>query len=111
MNKQKDSNRVILGDVLGHANDFPWSFSLYLPFDVAWKNDTPCAVLDTADLGEEAVPEHVMTTGLEYAMGMQSVQGIVANARAQKEEPSEDDLLSAFLHYYDNDAFIEIPRH
>ena len=111
MKKHKDSDRLILGDVLGHAKDFPWSFSLYLPFDVAWKNNTPSAVLDSADLSEEAVPEYAMINDLEYAMGMQSVQGIVANAHAQKAEPSESELLAAFLHYYDNDAFIEVPRH
>lgn len=46
--------------------------------------------------------------GLEYALGMDAVQDIVANAREQDPNVDLATLLKAFLFYYDHDAFMEL---
>ena len=38
---------------------------------------------------------------------MQEVRGIIKNAYEQKENCNENEILEAFLYYYNNDAFME----
>jgi hypothetical protein len=106
--KQMTSEAIsTLGQVLRNADEISWTHSLYLPYSVSWNLDTPCMVIDSAATNDGA--ENITCGGVEfeYALGMQQVQGIVRNALAQKPGARESDLLSAFLHYYDNDAFIQ----
>ena len=96
-----------LGQVLRDADKISWTHALYLPYSVFWNLDTPCVVIDPDSTNDGA--ENISRGGIEfeYVLGIQQVQGIVRNALAQKPSASESDLLSAFIHYYDNDAFIE----
>lgn len=41
-----------------------------------------------------------------YVLSMQMIQSIVKSAKEQRTEVSEEDLVEAFLFYYDNDAYI-----
>lgn len=100
---------IMLKDVLNNVNDFEWSYALYLPEDEVWELQTKCAVLDPDDLDDdnEDVPKFAVENNLIYALNIQDIQGIVKNAHDQKLNCSENDLLEAFLYYYDNDAFMK----
>jgi len=94
-----------LGDVLDQADSLSSSDHLYLPFDEAWTLETR-AGLDPST-GLDGMPEAALEAELEPAIGMDAVQDVVINARDQLGTPAPDQLLAAFLFYYDNDAFIE----
>ena len=42
-----------------------------------------------------------------HALDIQTIQGIVYNAKEQKEQITVDELVEAYLFYFNNDAFIE----
>ena len=46
--------------------------------------------------------------GLSYALDVQLIQAIVQNISEQKKDVTDEDLLEAFVYYYDNDAYIEL---
>jgi hypothetical protein len=103
------SKLIKLREVLGAVDAFPWDHTLYMPHGVDWTLDTTCAVLDSND-ENEADPENpkfAQDNALHYALGMQVIEGIVENAKAQKQNATLDDLLAAFIHYYDRDAYID----
>src|SRR5262249_52899486 len=93
-----------LGEVLGNDSRFNAGHFLYLPMDEIWQLGTKCAVLTKSDV--DGVPEVAQQNGLAYALGIAAVQDIAANAREQVRDVSLDQLLQAFLFYYDHDAFI-----
>jgi hypothetical protein len=43
--------------------------------------------------------------GFRYALGVQDVKGVVANARQQRPAIDTLGLLQAMQHYYDHDAY------
>src|SRR5262245_21095588 len=94
-----------LSEVLENDRRFNAGHFLYLPTDEVWRLETRCSVLEESDV--DAVPNMAQQNGLSYALGMAAVQDIVANARAQSRAVSLEQLLEAFLFYYDNDAFID----
>ena len=65
--------------------------------------------LITKDVENESdeVPRAAKEHNLMDALSIQDIQDIVYNAKLQKETVSIDELLEAYLYYYDNDAFIE----
>jgi hypothetical protein len=79
-----------------------------MPFDKKWKLDTQCAVLDPNDCeGDAEVPEFAAQNGLSYVLSVQQIQDIQANATAQRQGLTDQELFEAFLYYYDNDAYIK----
>lgn len=52
------------------------------------------------------LPKVVIELGLSDTLGIQDIQSIVENAKLQKPNASVGDLLSAFVFYMENDAFI-----
>jgi hypothetical protein len=95
-----------LGYVLNNPERFDSGHYLYLPFGDVWQLNTNCAILP--DSGLEGVPAIATANELSYAIGVAAVQDIVVNAKAQVEQVSADQLLEAFLFYYDRDAFIQL---
>jgi hypothetical protein len=95
-----------LGRVLSNAARHSWEHALYLrPGERFW--DSPAAVLDPEeDLEGNAAPPFSRKHGLRPVLGMQDVQQIVENAKQQKPALSDPELLRAFQHYLDHDAFI-----
>ena len=95
--------------VLEHINGFHWSDALFLPEDEVWDLNTKCMVLDPDDVedDEEDAPQIAKEKGLIYTLSIQNVQMIYENVHEQKRDCSSDDLIKAFLYYYDNDAYIE----
>ena len=95
-----------LADVLNRSEKYPWNYALYLPFDEVWTKDTRSAVLDPNNI-TATTHSFIQKEGLKYALTIQTLQDIVINAREQIPAVSIEHLLDAFLHYYDNDAFID----
>ena len=104
-----DFKMTALRDVLTNASDFLWSDSLFLPDDEEWGPDTRVLIWDPNDVDsdEDEVPKIAEENGLFCSIGIQMVQQIVENAKQQLESCTAEQLLQAFLYYYDNDAFIE----
>ena len=65
-------------------------------------------VLDPDDVEDDVVdlPKEAIDNNLMYVLSMQMIQSIVKSAKEQRTEVSEEDLVEAFLFYYDNDACI-----
>ena len=99
-----------LSYILKNIESFRWSDALFLPKDETWKNNTRGMVLDPDDVedDEDEVPREAKEKNLIYVLNIQTIQGIVRNIREQKANYSEDELLKAFLYYYDNDAYIDL---
>ena len=98
-----------LSYILENINDFKWSDALFLPEEEVWELDTEGLIWDPDDVEDESDegPKAAMDLGLIHALSIQNIQDIVYNAKQQKESASADDLLEAYLYYYDNDAYIE----
>lgn len=96
---------MTLRDLLNEPESFPWNFALFLPQDEYWTLNTTCKILDPNECDDDE--QHLAAEGFHCALGINLVQSIVHNARAQKASVSLEDLLSAFLFYYDNDAYME----
>lgn len=67
-------------------------------------------VLDPDDVedDEDDVPREAKEKHLMYALSIQTIQSIVSNLKQQMHDISENDLVEAFLYYYNNDAYIEL---
>ncbi|NML35503.1 RHS repeat-associated core domain-containing protein [Paraburkholderia antibiotica] len=99
-----------LKDVLQDIDQQPWDFALYMPHGVDWNEDTQCAVLNPDDFENEPDPDRpifAVDHGLHHALGIQVVKSIVENAKLQLADADASNLVSAFVYYYDNDAYID----
>lgn len=81
----------------------PLDHFLYLPMDEVWSLSTRCAIYPNSDA--EFLPG-ADDFGLSYAIGMAAIDDIIANARMQLGKPIAEQLLEAFLYYFDHDAYI-----
>jgi hypothetical protein len=100
-----------LGEVLSAADRLPLDADLFLPFDEVWGPDTRCAVASVDRYADEPVlPDLAARNGLGRALQVAQVQDIVDNARQQLPRAKSEDLVEAFLFYYDRDAFIDFSR-
>ncbi|MCE3200955.1 hypothetical protein JI735_24330 [Paenibacillus sonchi] len=99
---------ITLRKILNNIEQFEWSDALFLPADETWDLDTKGAIIDPDDVEDDSdeVPEFARENNLMYALDIQTVKGIIKNALVQKVECTDEDLIEAFLYYYDNDAFI-----
>ena len=80
-----------------------------MALDEKWSLKTHCVVLnpDKCEGGGES-PDAAVQRGLSYVLSVQQLQDIRANAVAQKQGLTEQELFDAVLYYYNNDAFIEL---
>jgi hypothetical protein len=117
MRKEPASNAALitLGDVLRDVRGHRESAWLYLPGEASWTLDSRAAVLVSEEVPPESeddsmagVPEAARRAGLVRALPISAVGEIVANARAQRADADLAVLLTAFLHYYDTDSFVEL---
>jgi hypothetical protein len=99
---------IRLRDVLANIDIFEWRDALFIVRGEEWRLDSKCAVLDPDDVEneEDEEPRFAIDNNLKYALSMQEVRGILKNAYEQNSNCTVEDLLKAFLYYYDNDAFI-----
>jgi hypothetical protein len=97
-----------LGEVLVHSDRWSASDKLYMSFGKTWTEQSECLVLPMSDT--DALPASARDAGLEYALGMDAIQDVVANARDQLGTVTSRQLLEAFTYYYDNDAFLDFSQ-
>lgn len=99
-----------LSFILRHIKDFTWSDALFLPENEVWCGITDGMVLEPDDVEEEEdeIPEIAKKGHLIFVLSIQTLQSIIENAYEQKNNCTEDELLRAFLYYYDNDAYINL---
>lgn len=96
-----------LREALETVDGAPYDAALFLPPAEVWSLDTPCAVLRVDPYDDsEAPPPFARQHELTRALSVAQVQDIVCNIRQQVAAPSPEQLLAAFLFYYDRDAFI-----
>lgn len=98
-----------LGFILENIDKFKWSDALYLPEDEIWNKDTEGMVLDSDNVenDEDEVPKEAKEKNLIYALNIQIIQSIVDNSYQQKSKLSVEELVEAYLYYYDYDAYID----
>ncbi|AOR64124.1 hypothetical protein KU73_12170 [Pectobacterium wasabiae] len=98
--------------VLKDAENIDWHLALYLPKDVpAWSLDSLVMIEDPDDVDSDDPdedPDVVKNAGYRYVMGIQSIQGIVNNAKCQLNDISDTSLFTCFIFYFEHDAFIEL---
>ena len=75
--------------------------SVVLTEDEIWCVDTMCMILDPNDVEDDD------DEAPKIALDVQTIQSIVQNISEQKRDYTDEELLEAFLYYYDNDAYIE----
>lgn len=99
-----------LSFILKFIEEFKWSDALFLPEEEIWEKDTEGMVLNLNDVedDEDDVPREAKEKHLMYTLDIQTIQAIVRNMKQQKNDISEDDLVAAFLYYYDNDAYMAL---
>jgi hypothetical protein len=98
-----------LVEILQSIREQPWDYSLYLSSQRPWDLGMPAAVLNQDDVEEcEDENRFALENGLEYVLGVSTVQDIVDNLHAQKPDPTMEELLRAVVFYRDNDAFIRL---
>ncbi|MFO0942583.1 MAG: hypothetical protein U0930_17745 [Pirellulales bacterium] len=96
-----------LGAVLLNADDLSSDAVLFLPYGEVWNSKTRCAVIAVdRDADEDDVPDLAVQNSLERALQIAQVQDVVVNARQQRNQLTAEILVTAFLFYYDRDAFI-----
>jgi len=93
-----------LGEVLLNARAYEWSDALHLPAG-SWTAETRALVMYPED-DEDEEPQLARDNRMRYALGIDAVQDIVDNVRDQKPDATLADLVRAFQHYYERDAFI-----
>lgn len=97
-----------LAETLQSAPSLPWRAALYLPVEIRWELNTPTIICNPDDLHDETTgTDAIPAPGMRYALSIADVKDIVDNARKQRPDCSPDDLLKAFLFYFERDAFIE----
>lgn len=98
--------------ILNNIEKFNWSDALFLPENEVWDNHTEGFIWDPDDVGddEDALPKAANENKFMYTLSIQSIQLIVQNAKKQKQNISEDELLQAFIFYYDNDTYIDFNK-
>lgn len=105
-------NKIItLSEVFTGVDQLNWKFALYLPAREKWGLESHCAVLDPDECGpDEDEPEFAKANSLRYALTIQQIRGVVLNVRQQKSNATFEELLRAFLFYYDHDAFLDLSK-
>ena len=98
-----------LAFILSNAETFHWSDALFLPENEVWDCHTEGLIWDPDDIEDEENerPKAAIENQFMYTLSIQCIQLIVQNARKQKQNITEDELLEAFLFYYDNDAYMD----
>ena len=97
-----------LFEILISIEEYKWSDALFLPEEEEWNKETLAMILDPDDVEseEDDAPKEALDNGLMYVLDVQTIQGIVENYKVGHKDVTGDDLLEAFLYYYDNDAYI-----
>jgi len=106
-----------LGELLLSVETQPDKAWLFLPLTGNWTLETSAVVLELEEVPPEledkpdaGIPAFARQNMLKCILPVLALQDIVSNAREQKSRATAADLLMAFNHYYERDAFIEFER-
>ena len=97
---------VRLQDLLTQPDVIYFRKYVYLPMEEEWSLSTRCCLLDTSDI--DGTPEFAIKNGLEFAIEASVILETFENLKEQIQNPTAEQLLEAFLFYYDNDAFLRL---
>ena len=106
-------NLISIRDVLLHPEkNANW---FYLPPNPnEWNLDTKGIFsLDSSDFppdSDDYLPEQVKTDGWIGTLDGASIEDVIDYVNNQLDNPSPDQLLEAFIFYYENDAFLDFLR-
>ena len=101
------SEVLTLGEVLLRSERLPWTHALYARRGALQHAELPVLVHDIDDVDDETdLPVEAADRGWDYLLSVPEARAIVSNARAQCPDASLDDLLVAFRHYFERDAFV-----
>ena len=102
-----------LGNILSRIESYPLrGHALYVEGGPPVHAKTRALVLET-DLYSDELPALAQLHGLRETLSVQQARSIVANARQQRPDVSPAELVLAFNHYWERDAFIDfsvLPR-
>ena len=109
MAEKLETLREILLSIEGRSLD-EW---LFLPRGDGWSLESPAATLELLEVPPHLeddpnaeTPEFATAHDLILALDVATVQDVKANLGMQFAIPTIDQLFGAFLHYYNNDAFV-----
>jgi hypothetical protein len=99
---------VTLGDILANPAAFPRGW-VFLPNTRFWSLDSQAEIvdLDDTDEDESAVEARL---GLRLTLAIDQIRSVVTNARLQRPRVKPAQLILAFLHYWQHDAFIDFDK-
>jgi len=103
-----------LGSTLRRAHMGLPPGTLYMRKDLSWELDTPVRIIDVDSLPPEKLndnddPIEAIDQGFVQVLGTDDVEEIVMAARQGGHQPTDEQLLRAFLHYHRWDGFL-FPR-
>ena len=105
-------NQRTIAKILCQPNSFRWNDALYADPESLADSSCPCLVLDpdSVDTDGDEEPAEAKEHGFSYILAIQDIQSIHANLEAQIGAVQVDQLLAAFLHYVERDAFIVLDQ-
>src|SRR5688572_15913689 len=102
-----------LKDVFLDIENKPANAWLYLPKDKNWNLNCRCEILESEEIPsaqendpQAGIPDMAKQNGLMQVLPVTIVQDIIANAKAQKHDATQQEIFRAFNYYYKHDAFI-----
>ena len=99
---------LTIGDVLAEPYAFPWNHAVFANSENISDEGAHCLVLDPDDVetDEDEEPAEAQRHGYTYVLSIQDIQSIAANLKAQGGVTTKGQMLPAFIHYVERDAFI-----
>lgn len=105
--KKEFVSLTTLGAVLLNADELSLDAVLFLPYGEVWNSTTRCAVIAVDRYADEDhVPDLAAQNNLERALQIAQALDVVAIAHQQRNQLTVENLVTAFLFYYDREAFI-----
>lgn len=105
-------NNETIRNVLLKVLDIPWNLALYLPKNtVNWNLDTLAMIEDPDNVESDEPdddPEVIKASNYKYVISIQMLQNIVTNAKLQKVNVTEEELLQCLIYYFNNDAYLTL---
>jgi len=110
-----DIQTETFADVLATILNRPIGSWIFLPRGEDWSLESEAVTLmseevppEDEDLPDAGVPEFAKQRGLIQVMDVAALQDVVLNLLSQQPNANIDEVFRAFIHYYRQDAFIQI---
>ncbi len=100
-----------LENVMGEIDSFEWNLYAYIYPDNSICMSSLILIIDDdaeEERDDDDEPIYPVAKGYKSFLSVADLQSIKSNLLEQKPDYSQSELLSAVMHYYENDAFILI---